>query len=33
MGALAKPSLKEFTPPHHLPPEVLARMSPQEWLA
>ena len=33
IDATAKPSLKEFTPRHSVPPEVLARMNPQDWLA
>jgi len=33
IDATAKPSLKEFTPRHSVPAEVLARMNPQDWLA
>jgi len=33
IDATAKPSLKDFTPRHFVPPEVLARMNPADWLA
>jgi UbiD family decarboxylase len=33
IDATAKPSLEAFTPRHFVPPDVLARMNPQDWLA